>query len=92
MSTSPFSVSAAASLTDTDETRVAKARRKAILLATAMVREPLDRGTHEAMLRFLVEDSEVALRSWDALLTRDPAELRDRIRVAITDLAHRRAS
>lgn len=91
VSTSPFA-STPTPFADEDETRVARARRKATLLATAMVRDPLDRTVHEEMRRFLDEESEPALLSWEAMLTRTPAELRDRIRVVITDLAHREAS
>ncbi|MEU2514714.1 hypothetical protein [Streptomyces syringium] len=77
---------------DADELLVARARRQAILLAAALVREPLDRKVHQDLRTFVENDSEPALRAWESLLSRTPEELRDRIRTVLLRHTSRRAS
>ncbi|WP_439681472.1 hypothetical protein [Embleya sp. MST-111070] len=79
-------------LLDDDESRVAAARRQVTRLAAALVLEPLDRDLHEALRAFLDNDSEPALQSWDALLSRTPEELRARIHALLTARGDRRSA
>ncbi|MEU0111931.1 hypothetical protein ABZ313_42230 [Streptomyces sp. NPDC006251] len=89
MSTLPTQHSPAAPLLDADEERVARARRRLTLLATALVQNPLDRQVHQDLRAFMDSESEPALQSWEALLSRSPEELRERIRTLLEGQARR---
>lgn len=93
MAAAPFNSPArSGSLADEDETRVASARLTATRLGTALVRDPLDRTLHEQMRQFLDNDSEPALRSWEALKARTPEQLKSRITELLTAQAERSVS
>ncbi|MFI6689300.1 hypothetical protein [Streptomyces sp. NPDC050485] len=79
-------------LLDADEARVARASRELTKIAAALVSRPMDRDLHEQMRAFLSRDSEPALASWDVLLSRTPAELKERISTVLTVQALRTAS
>lgn len=79
-------------LLDADEARVARASRELTKIAAALVSRPMDRDLHEQMRAFLDSDSEPALASWDLLLARTPAELKERISTVLTVQALRTAS
>ncbi|MFD8887515.1 hypothetical protein ACFV0H_34255 [Streptomyces erythrochromogenes] len=79
-------------LLDADEARVARASRDLTLLAAALVSRPMDRDLHEQMRAFLDSESEPALASWDVLLARTPAQLKERISTVLTVQALRTAS
>jgi hypothetical protein len=77
---------------DDDEERVARARRRLTGLATALVLNPLDRQVHADLRDFMDSESEPALQSWEALLSRSPDELRERISALLGSQVARRAS
>ncbi|MBT1187885.1 hypothetical protein HET69_28840 [Streptomyces sp. CJ_13] len=77
---------------DADEARVARASRDLTLLAAALVSRPMDRDLHAQMRAFLDSESEPALASWDVLLARTPAQLKERISTVLTVQALRTAS
>ncbi|WP_374227779.1 hypothetical protein, partial [Streptomyces sp. CJ_13] len=79
-------------LLDADEARVARASRDLTLLAAALVSRPMDRDLHAQMRAFLDSESEPALASWDVLLARTPAQLKERISTVLTVQALRTAS
>ncbi|MEV7004011.1 hypothetical protein AB0N62_41185 [Streptomyces sp. NPDC093982] len=79
-------------LLDADEARVARASRELALLAAALVSRPMDRELHEQMWTFLDWESEPALASWDVLLARTAAQLKERISTVLTVRALRTAS
>ncbi|MFD8416559.1 hypothetical protein ACFV2Q_33260 [Streptomyces sp. NPDC059650] len=79
-------------LLDADEARVARASRDLTKIAAALVSRPMDRDLHKQMRAFLDSESEPALASWDALLARTPAQLKERISTVLTVQALRTAS
>ncbi|WP_327740614.1 hypothetical protein OG749_47145 (plasmid) [Streptomyces nojiriensis] len=79
-------------LLDSDEARVARASRELTKIAAALVSRPMDRDLHEQMRAFLDSESEPALTSWDVLLARTPAQLKERISTVLTVQALRTAS
>ncbi|MFD8947758.1 hypothetical protein ACFV0B_02710 [Streptomyces xanthophaeus] len=79
-------------LLDADEARVARASLALTTIAAALVSRPMDRDLHEQMRAFLDGESEPALASWDALLARTPAQLKERISTVLTVQALRTAS
>ncbi|MER5549982.1 hypothetical protein ABT072_48255, partial [Streptomyces sp. NPDC002589] len=79
-------------LLDADEARVARASRELTKIAAALVSRPMDRALHEQMRDFLDRESESALASWDVLLARTPAQLKERISTVLTVQALRTAS
>ncbi|MFI1258940.1 hypothetical protein ACH4U6_34910 [Streptomyces netropsis] len=88
----PRPADAAPPMAEPEELLVARARRQAILLAAALVREPLNRKVHQDLRAFVERDSEPALRAWESLVARHPDELRERIRVVLGCTAVGRAS
>lgn len=64
---------------DVDEERVARAQRLLIQLGAALVVQPFDTRTHDALVRFLNEDAAQALTSLEALRRRPESHLRRRI-------------
>ncbi|NUK15804.1 MULTISPECIES: hypothetical protein [Streptomyces] len=92
MSTLPHPHGPSAPPLDDDEERVARARRRLTVLATALVQNPLDRQVHQDLRAFMDSESEPALQSWEALLSRSPDELRERIRTLLGSHVARRAS
>ncbi|MEV4506652.1 hypothetical protein [Streptomyces klenkii] len=92
MSTPPRPAHAAHPVADAEELLVAHARRQAILLAAALVREPLNRKVHQDLRTFVEKDSEPALRAWESLISRHPDELRERIRTVLCRRTAGRAS
>lgn len=92
MSTLPHQHGPAVPTLDADEERVARARRRLTMLATALVQNPLDRQVHKDLRAFMDSESEPALQSWETLLSRTPDELRQRIRTLLESQVTRRAS
>lgn len=92
MSTLPHPHAPSVPSLDDDEERVARARRRLTGLATALVLNPLDRQVHEDLRTFMDSESEPALQSWEALLSRSPDELRERISALLSSQVTRRAS
>ena len=79
-------------LLDADEARVARASRDLTKIAASLVSRPMDRELHQQMRAFLDRESEPALASWDVLLARTPAELKERISTVLTVQALRAVS
>ncbi|MFC5149001.1 hypothetical protein [Streptomyces aureoversilis] len=92
MSTPPPRPAHAAQVADAEELLVARARRQALLLAAALVREPMNRKVHQDLRTFVEKDSEPALRAWESLISRHPDELRERIRTVLCRRTAGRAS
>ncbi|WP_331729385.1 hypothetical protein OG592_43805 (plasmid) [Streptomyces avidinii] len=90
--TTKFPAGTGRQLLDADEARVARASLELTTIAAALVSRPMDRDLHAQMRAFLDSESEPALTSWDALLARTQAQLKERISTVLTVQALRTAS
>nr|BEK71280.1 hypothetical protein KPHV_85070 [Kitasatospora purpeofusca] len=69
---------------DSDERRVAQARRHVIQLAHQLIDNPLDPELHARLRAWLDTEAGEALAAMDALRRRPVPELRDQVRAALT--------
>ncbi|MFE4515395.1 hypothetical protein ACFRMQ_14530 [Kitasatospora sp. NPDC056783] len=71
---------------DTDELRVAKARRRVTELAKQLIADPLNPDLIAQLRHWLDTDADPAIAAMDALLRRPASELREQVRAAISRL------